>query len=1157
MMRTKPRLSRCTNMAAWERSRIALVACVLCSLLGQAAPVDFPNSSRVQTWTENLGYKLRKLLDTLNGYHTPLDSSYKTASQKFDFEFKPVEPQMLVKRMAENLSTMLSEKMDSLWKLVEAAEAAALNYTYNSNLKKGEVSYCNAKDMLQANISLQDNGHFKQAVNFNFSCVHIPVEIYDGDIDILNGLQWTAALDEQFKKNFQRDPQMLWQFFGCQTGFMRTYPASKWNTHGDVDLFDVRRQSWYTQGSSSPKDMMILIDTSGSTHGQALQLMKNAVKSILDTLGENDFVNIVQFAQEAKYVSTCFNHTPFVQANYRNKKQLERDVDSLKALGQADYEKGLRFAFEKFKEFTENQTHNDLNVGANCNKVIILLTDGGTDNAEEVFKEYNWPNKSVRVFTYAVGPTATPVAAIRWMACANRGYFSQIPAMGAIRARVQEYIPVLSRPQVLKNAKAFEWCNIYKDHSGLGMMTTVTLPVYNKTLGSSNQTILGVMGIDVPTLELSKRTPYVQIGPAGYSFAINPNGYAVFHPNLKNTGRYMKDPPNIDLMELELQHDEGELLTLRNRMIEGGESLIELNNTLFLSPDKKYVSLQSAQYAFTNISNTTFRLGLTVPNFRQYYPHFKRVSSRPDISDQHSLGGSAFLIAPWEYLGTLLEDSKSNVKLNSKLASLVEVLSTLNSTSYEAMTEDQKQLLHHLAMDVQIGIEASKYFNVIKNTHINSSANDNSTENYTIDCDSSANANSAENHTIDCESMHGFILSNLLVHFVAMNGGLTVVYPASAESQFEKDLDITNSTYYKRSMLTDGYIITADQVGYNETHGAVTASRSVSIANASYKHPVAVTGVKLDAGAVQKYVLGILNQTIIGGKHTNTLTCDDDDLVVCYLLDDGGFIVLTNQDNQTFQPGKFLGEVDPEMWGVLVTEEVYSRAVEYDFQATCKVPKDTVSAGYRSFLVPSVDVMFEALTTSWWTSRVAWAFTSFNIYNWLFGSADMYAEGADCCPSPAYKDGLGTVDVEDDVQKEDEDCVKAVQQFYLRPGWTPPPEVMNITACVDRQTSRRMSIGAVNYTNLVLILADLPCDTRTGRVCPEPSKISEEEEQTLVCELSRHPRKRVLSYGCYDNDPNEDDSKCDAATMPLPRSLSFTAACVALITVWLLTGEHR
>lgn len=61
--------------------------------------------------------------------------------------------------------------------------------------------------------------------------------------------------------------------------------------------------------------------------------------------------------------------------------------------------------------------------GANCNKVIMFLTDGGTDTAEEVFKTYNWPEKKVRIFTYMVGPQPNPYAAVRWIACANRGKF--------------------------------------------------------------------------------------------------------------------------------------------------------------------------------------------------------------------------------------------------------------------------------------------------------------------------------------------------------------------------------------------------------------------------------------------------------------------------------------------------------------------------------------------------------------------------------------------------------------------------------------------------------------------------------------------------------------------------------------------------------------
>lgn len=32
---------------------------------------------------------------------------------------------------------------------------------------------------------------------------------------------------------------------------------------------------------------------------------------------------------------------------------------------------------------------------ANCNKMIMMFTDGGEDRAQEVFERYNWPNKTV------------------------------------------------------------------------------------------------------------------------------------------------------------------------------------------------------------------------------------------------------------------------------------------------------------------------------------------------------------------------------------------------------------------------------------------------------------------------------------------------------------------------------------------------------------------------------------------------------------------------------------------------------------------------------------------------------------------------------------------------------------------------------------------
>ena len=47
-----------------------------------------------------------------------------------------------------------------------------------------------------------------------------------------------------------------------------------------------------------------------------------------------------------------------------------------------------------FCQFEQYESE-DSGEGANCNRIIMFLTDGGTEMPEEVFKKYNWPEKKV------------------------------------------------------------------------------------------------------------------------------------------------------------------------------------------------------------------------------------------------------------------------------------------------------------------------------------------------------------------------------------------------------------------------------------------------------------------------------------------------------------------------------------------------------------------------------------------------------------------------------------------------------------------------------------------------------------------------------------------------------------------------------------------
>ena len=180
------------------------------------------------------------------------------------------------------------------------------------------------------------------------------------------------------------------------------------------------------QGSAYPKNMVILVDTSGSVKGQTLELLIFAVKSLLDTLDSNDFVQVARFpppnvdpddastrdsAQtESLAIVDCFQD--LVQATSANKKLFFDALNGLEPYGMANFKTAFTYAFDtlhRFDQKVEDEAGNGLGAccpnrpnDSRCNKMIMVLTDAITDDPTELLNQRN-EDKSVKVFTYAVG----------------------------------------------------------------------------------------------------------------------------------------------------------------------------------------------------------------------------------------------------------------------------------------------------------------------------------------------------------------------------------------------------------------------------------------------------------------------------------------------------------------------------------------------------------------------------------------------------------------------------------------------------------------------------------------------------------------------------------------------------------------------------------
>lgn len=175
--------------------------------------------------------------------------------------------------------------------------------SFDACISKFPNPVCPAGEGISFDVCADDCGSIW---DYSMSNVYFPP--FPGSRDdpaVLEDLCYSRSVDEYFAKKTQ-DDRDYWATYdiespsmhiGMESGAFRLYPGRANNTCG---TYDPRIRPWYVAGSSGPKNVVLLLDISGSMDGIRLYFLKQAAIRIIDTLTVGDRIALVPFSTTAQ-----------------------------------------------------------------------------------------------------------------------------------------------------------------------------------------------------------------------------------------------------------------------------------------------------------------------------------------------------------------------------------------------------------------------------------------------------------------------------------------------------------------------------------------------------------------------------------------------------------------------------------------------------------------------------------------------------------------------------------------------------------------------------------------------------------------------------------------------------------------------------------------
>ncbi|CAD7961024.1 unnamed protein product [Amoebophrya sp. A120] len=262
------------------------------------------------------------------------------------------------------------------------------------------------------------------------------------------------------------------------------WPAMQW-TQG---TYDPRYRPWYAMIASGPKNVIIVIDVSGSMGTMSgastrLQLAKDAAIKTLDTLVWVDYFLVIAFSN---VVTGCASM--LIPCSTSNVAAAKTWINGLSAGGTTNFRDSLDAAFDRAKRATsfDGTSDPDRCFSAQCKTVVLFLSDGVPDSwGQADYARLSIVNPApatgFKLFTYALGVGADGTV-LSALASQHGGEFKSVSDGGNLANTMADYYKKISENRDLT---AVRWMQ-YRDSVSNQNLLAGCIGIDDKRVGQNN-----------------------------------------------------------------------------------------------------------------------------------------------------------------------------------------------------------------------------------------------------------------------------------------------------------------------------------------------------------------------------------------------------------------------------------------------------------------------------------------------------------------------------------------------------------------------------------------------------------------------------------------------------------------------------------------------